>query len=65
MHLFSLLVSLVADHLLVEADESIVIPYFANVSKLIFGFLGTDLEFFFLAVHQGFLELSKVLAGSD
>ena len=64
MHLFSFLVSLVADHLLVEADESVVIPYFANVSKLIFYLLlGVHLELF-LAV-RGFLGLSKVLAGSD
>lgn len=63
MPLFSLLVPLVAVHLLAEVDESVVIPYFASVSKLIFGFLGTDLEFF-LAV-RGFLGLSEVLAGSD
>ena len=63
MHLFSLLVSLVADHLLVEADESVVIHYFANVSNVFFDLLGVPLELF-LAV-RGFLELSKVLAGSD
>ena len=63
MHLFSLLVSLVADHLLVEADESVVIPYFANVSKFFDLLLGVHLELF-LAV-RGFLGLSKVLAGSD
>ena len=63
MHLFSFLVSFVADHLLVEADESVVIPYFANVSKFFFAFLGVYLDL--LLAVRGFLGLSKVLAGSD